>query len=599
VTATARAVTLTTRIKARSGSARIPPGDGGGAGYDRLVRNPRRDSDELLHDRRGAERIVSAISRRLVPASTERIDAVVIDGLAEAARWLGADAAALVRRSQPGGVEYTHSWFEPELGPLPFATDRRAHEYDWLADRLVARGALVIDVRDMMQRLGVDTVPPLIEQLGVVPMHSGDELIGALCLFFRRRCRFEQSDLEPFELLGDLMMSALVRRDAEATQRRLEAELAGVRQLEALGQLAGGVAHDFNNLLTVILAHASRGKRQTAGDLHGDFVEIERASRRAAEMTRQLLAFARREQLVPRPLSLGALVSGLTGVLRQVVGEHIELRLDIADDLSPVLADPTQLERVLVNLAANARDAMPDGGALELSAGNAPPGEALPGELPAGEYVVISVVDSGHGMSPEVQARIFQPFFTTKETGKGTGLGLASAYGAVRQMGGSIAVDSAPGRGTRFTIHLPRADVVPAVAARPPAEVDAAKSRRGTILYVEDEPQLQAIASRLLGEAGYRVLVARDGDEALEVAARQDRIDLLITDVVLPRRNGYLVAAALRDGADGLRVLYTSGYPRQALPSSALGEPGTAYLAKPFSYDGLLAAVDELFAPER
>jgi len=395
---------------------------------------------------------------------------------------------------------------------------------------------------------------------------------------------------------GHLVRAWGTQRDI-TLQRQLEEEARQSRKLETAGRLAGGVAHDFNNLLTAILGTS---ELLLAGLAPGtaereDVEEIKRAATRAANLTRQLLAFSRRQVLQPRTLDLNQLVHGVETMLRRLIGEHITLATRAADQLWRVRADPGQLEQVIVNLCVNARDAMPTGGSLVVETDNVHfPGAAHGAEaiMPAGPYVLLTVTDTGTGMEPQTLGHIFEPFFTTKEPGRGTGLGLATVYGIVKQSGGFIFVDTEPGRGSRFRIYLPQ---VHGVIEGPdtPAEPRPARAT-GTILLVEDEEAVRRLARRVLEEVGYRVLEAADGPEALRLAGRwDDAIDLVVTDVIMPGMSGQELSARLRLQRPWLKILYVSGYTDDAILQHGTLLPNTSFLQKPFTPAGLAQRVQE------
>ncbi|MFW5921141.1 MAG: ATP-binding protein [Polyangiales bacterium] len=381
----------------------------------------------------------------------------------------------------------------------------------------------------------------------------------------------------------------------DVTDRRsLEEQLRQAQKMDAIGQLAGGIAHDFNNLLTAILGHegvVSRRADDPAAVREG-LHEIRRAAERASGLTRQLLAFSRRQVLQPTVIEPSEVVHDMERMLRRLLGEHIDVVVDV-QDTGTVRADAGQLEQVIVNLAVNARDAMPEGGRLVIGVDTAHIGEGELAPLAAGDYVVLSVRDTGVGIDDRTCARIFEPFFTTKE--EGTGLGLAMVYGIVGQSGGHVDVRSRPGQGTRFSVYLPRAGGAPPT---PPIEPPPARDGEAeTILLVEDEPIVRSLARRVLTEAGYVVLEAADGQEALEkVAYNEERIDLVVTDVVMPRLSGPQLVARLEETQPQARVLFVSGYPDPAKgrgdePGSHLPEP---LLAKPFKPDELVRRVRDL-----
>jgi two-component system cell cycle sensor histidine kinase/response regulator CckA len=377
-------------------------------------------------------------------------------------------------------------------------------------------------------------------------------------------------------------------------ERALEERLAHSSKLESIGRLAGGLAHDFNNMLTVMLSGAESAMRRLPPQ-HGALVDLEdvrAAAERAAELTRQLLVFARQQTVAPSLVDLNQLVVRMEGMLRRLLGEPVELALQLIDRPAHVWADGGQLEQVLVNLVVNARDAMPAGGTLTVRTACVRVGgeNAASGwDAPPGEHVQLSVEDTGEGMAPEVLAHVFEPFFTTKGPGRGTGLGLATCYGIVKKAGGQIRVASERSRGTAFEILLPASTEQAHVGeAAPPLEADGGHE---TILFVEDQTRLRHVAVRILRDAGYEVLSAGGGPEALVLAeARAGDIDLLITDVVMPRMNGVELATLLRARRGRLRVLLSSGYPDDVLPEEGL-PGGMAFLPKPYQGSTLLRMV--------
>jgi two-component system, cell cycle sensor histidine kinase and response regulator CckA len=386
----------------------------------------------------------------------------------------------------------------------------------------------------------------------------------------------------------------------DVTERvALEERLRQSQKMEAVGRLAGGVAHDFNNLLTVILGYSQiLAEGVPAGSRLADSTaQIKSAADRASGITRQLLAFSRKQVLSPRIINLNDIMLNLDALLRRLIGEDVEVRTDLANDLGSVKADPGQIEQVIMNLALNARDAMPQGGKLTLETANAQLDESYSrSHQPAkpGRYVMLAVSDTGHGMSPETQARIFEPFYTTKEVGKGTGLGLSMVYGIVKQSGGYIWVYSEPDQGTTFKIYLPRVDQ--------PAEAMSAEHRpksvqRGseTILLVEDDPQLRQLSSSVLAHCGYKILVAGGPEEGLAICRSNQRdIRLLITDVIMPRMNGRQLAEQVLQISPNVRVLYISGYTNNAIVHYGVLDAGLWFLPKPFTLSALIAKVREV-----
>ena len=379
---------------------------------------------------------------------------------------------------------------------------------------------------------------------------------------------------------------------------RLQQQLFHAQKMEAIGRLAGGVAHDFNNLLTVI----SGNNRLLAEDVEGnesasDFCgEIARAAERASALTRQLLAFGRRQVLQPRVLALNDAVKAIEQMARRLIGEDIQLVTRLAPDLGHVKADAGQIDQVIMNLVANARDAMPDGGQITVETANIDLSDDYSRRhvgVSAGSYVMLSISDTGVGMTPEVLSRLFEPFFTTKEKGKGTGLGLSIVYGIVKQNGGDLFVYSEPGHGTTFKIYLPRVS-----DAGMPAEAPAHRARpqgTGTVLLVEDEEAVRKLTRQILSRMGYNVIEASSGEEGVSVLRQDPKcIDLLITDVVMPGMSGRHLAETCASIAPQLRVLYMSGYADHAIIGHGMLEPDTVFIQKPFTPEDLYNKVEEV-----
>jgi two-component system cell cycle sensor histidine kinase/response regulator CckA len=396
---------------------------------------------------------------------------------------------------------------------------------------------------------------------------------------------------QPKELVG--VMIDITRR------KLLEEEVRQAQKMEAFGQLAGGVAHDFNNILGVILGSTDilLGGVAAADPRCGRVAEIRDAAERGAALTRQLLAFSRKQVLRPRVVDLGTVVSGIEPMLRRLIGEDIQLEAAREDHQRPIYADSGQLEQIILNFAINARDAMPTGGRLVIATANADLDNAYavlhPGVQP-GRYASLSVSDTGVGMDCATIAHVFEPFFTTKAPGKGTGLGLATVYGIVQQSGGHIAVYSEPGRGSTFKVYLPEASECPAQEEpmRPTRSRDAAPRGAGeTVLVVEDDGAMREITRDLLEEAGYAVFEAASPGRAISLARRHGGLDLLLSDVVLPDMPGPELARRVRAFSPRIRVLFMSGYPAQVVGHHELLEPGTPFLEKPFSAGALMRIV--------
>jgi two-component system, cell cycle sensor histidine kinase and response regulator CckA len=390
-----------------------------------------------------------------------------------------------------------------------------------------------------------------------------------------------------------------VRAHERLQQLQAEAQLQRAQRLEGLGQLAGGVAHDFNNLIAVISNYATFIAEAAADrgldEIAGDAAQIAKAAQRGADLTHQLLAFARREVVRPRPLNLNEVITDIEAILRRSIGEHILLDLDLAGTLPTITADPGQLDQVLVNLAVNARDAMPRGGTITIETRDLTVDPEYAAGRPAlrpGHYVRLRFSDTGTGMPPEVIERAFEPFYTTKPAGKGTGLGLATVYGIITAAGGDLSVYSEAGLGTTFTVLMPATDAEPAAPAEP--EAAPTGSRRGTVLAVEDEPALRGVLHRILAGAGHEVLIAADGPAALALATEHPgRIDVLLTDVVMPHMLGKDLAERFLARCPGAGVLFMSGYARPTLASQGTLDPDVPLVEKPFSKNQLLAAVQQ------
>ena len=387
-------------------------------------------------------------------------------------------------------------------------------------------------------------------------------------------------------------------------RHQLEEQLRQAQKMEAVGRLAGGVAHDFNNLLMVIKGHTELLMRDLSSSHHAarKIEQIDRAADRAASLTRQLLAFSRMQVLQLRVMSLNNVVEEMGKLIPRLIGEDVELVLRTAANLGAIRADASQMEQVIMNLAVNARDAMPHGGRLLIETANAELDRAYSNSRPVvqpGEYVLLAVSDTGIGMDQETQARIFEPFFTTKEQGKGTGLGLSTVYGVVKQSGGFIWVYSEVGKGTSFKIYLPRVDQ-PVEKSGPPQLYPEAPRGNETVLLAEDEQDVREVAREFLESGGYTVIEASHGQEALRVAAQHPGdIDILVTDMVMPGMTGQQLAAGLQQRRAGLRVIYMSGYSEHAATEAAQSVSTARLLTKPFTRNAILRAVREVLGAPR
>jgi len=446
-------------------------------------------------------------------------------------------------------------------------------------------------------------------QLGVraflgVPVKTGDQVVGTLTVRTSRDEGFSVADVEMARAFASqaaiaLENSRLYQETQEAFERlsQTQDQLVQAQKMDAIGQLAGGVAHDFNNLLTVIGGRSQLLLQGLPADdpARRDLELIHKTSDRAAALTHQLLAFSRKQVLEPKPLDLNALVGGLAPMLTRLIGEHIELLIVPGKGLGHVMADPGQLEQVIMNLLVNARDAMPDGGMVRIETGSRDLQTVAlyaQGQIPSGQYVTLVVQDSGCGMDSTTLTKIFEPFFTTKEPGKGTGLGLSTVYGIVRQSAGYIGVDSTVGRGTTFTIYLPRT-ALPAETPEAQASAAALVGGQETILLVEDDAGVRQLASEVLKACGYTVLEARDPLEALVIAKRHSgKMHLLLTDMVMPAMRGPALAEQVVARYPNLRVLYMSGYADEMIGRKMV-TPSGLFLPKPFTPGTLARTVRE------
>jgi len=469
------------------------------------------------------------------------------------------------------------------------------------------------------QGLLVDGNQRLSELLGA-PM---SELIGRPVTDFvtpewidRVRTRFQAEAGEPFEHLMQRVDGSRLEVESQAKvidadgrrlrvtairditrRKKLEADLLAAQRLESVGRLAGGVAHDFNNLLTVVLSLVDiLLARPHAADQAEDLGQIRHAAGRAADLTQQLLAFARRKVIEPKVIDLNALTLNLEKMLRRLLGEHIELVTRLGPEVGAVLADPSQVEQVIMNLSVNARDAMPSGGSLIIETQNVELGAEYTTTHPEaspGPHVLIAVTDTGVGISPDALPHVFEPFFTTKGPHQGSGLGLATSYGIVKQCGGSIHVYSEEGRGTTFKVYFPR--VFEAVACEQLAPRPTPVGGTETLLLVEDDAMVRALAARILRKGGYDVLLAAVPSEALATFRdRSDHIAALVTDVVLPEMSGKQLADRLRELKPMLPVLYTSGYTENTVVHRGIVDEGVHFLAKPYLPADLLRKVREV-----
>ncbi len=512
--------------------------------------------------------------------------------------WLGRSCEDVVGRCLPdlltvAGRIYHETHFAPLLRMQGFVSE--------VAFDLIVRGGERLPVLVNAVQKKDDAGKPLFNRITIFNATDRRKYEREL-LIARRTAETATAELQALN-------ATLEQRVQEEIAERLKAEeaLRQALKLEAIGQLTGGVAHDFNNLLTIILGGLDMIERQLA--TMPDTPETARLRRargisgdgaqRAATLTKRLLAFSRRQPLEPKVIQPNKLVAEMSELLRRTLGETIELETVLAGSLWRTVVDPSQLENAVLNLAVNARDAMPDGGKLTIETHNSSLDEAYVAQvvedLPAGQYVLIAVTDSGTGMDAQTLEKVFEPFFTTKEAGKGTGLGLSQVYGFVRQSGGHIRIYSEPGEGTTIKIYLPRAHDQEAEVSRTAAPATSLRGSGETILVVEDYDDLREYSSTALGELGYRVLAAANGPDALQLLAAHPEIRLLFTDVVMPGgMNGRQLADEAQRWHPKLKVLFTTGYTRNAIVHHGRLDAGVELIGKPFTYDQLAAKVRQL-----
>ncbi|TKS60630.1 MAG: hypothetical protein EWM72_01180 [Nitrospira sp.] len=561
-----------------------------------------------ITDRRRTERRLAsqyAVTRVLAEAVTlEEAVPKIIQAVGESLEW---ELGVFWRLDKPSGVlRCLDQWKAATIDADEFVMVTRQQSFKpgtGLPGRIWERGQPVwisdITIDADFIRAEVAAKVGLHGAFGF-PIRVGGEIEGVI-EFFSRQVR--EPDDELINMVADVGLKIGQfgeRARAEDALHQTEAQLRQSQKMEAVGRLAGGVAHDFNNLLTVIRGYSELIlSRLTSGDpSHREMEEVKKAADRAAGLTRQLLAFSRRQFVAAKVVDLNAVVMNMDGMLRRLLGEDIiELCTDLEQQLGSIKADPGQVEQVIMNLAVNARDAMPTGGRLTIETRNVMIGKGPRREtmmLEEGPYVMLALQDTGHGMSEETQSHLFEPFFTTKEKGKGTGLGLSTVYGIVKQSGGTIGIESKPGRGTTCKIFFPRVDE-DAQGSHVAGEAAGRARGRETILLVEDDPAVRGLVHEALRMNGYHVLVARHGIEALLSGAKHmGPIHLLLTDVVMPQMSGPEVAEKLTVLRPEIKVLYMSGYPDHPVFSQGGVKRGTAFLQKPFTPNVLTQKVREV-----
>jgi len=430
----------------------------------------------------------------------------------------------------------------------------------------------------------------------LLPLVAGGEVVGSLGVDAIEPRPFSSEEVDLAWRVAQQVSGILARVRLEAERHRLQEQLRQAQKMEAVGRLAGGIAHDFNNLLTVIQLSTSLLQRKLHAEdpLLEHVKRIQESSVHTSNLVKRLLSFSRQQVIRPRPLDLSEVVRNMSKILARVIGEDILLETLLADAPWLVEIDPSQVDQIIMNLAVNARDAMPDGGRLTIETANAVLDRADAAyhlDVQPGEYVMLAITDTGMGMDDEVKARLFEPFFTTKEPGRGTGLGLATVFGIVKQNAGNIWVYSEPGQGTTFKIYLPRAQTR---RAEKPLVATPALTTGGTetILLVEDQADVRSPMEQVLKAHGYHVLVAADGLEALQLSEQYDHpIHLLLTDLVMPTMGGVELAERLRPERPEMRVLYTSGYADRPFLQKAMADPDIGFVPKPFTVESLTQKV--------
>ncbi len=557
-----------------------------------------------LEHRVEMERLFGSISTRFVNLPADAVDRGISDALEAIGRFAGVDRSYVFLFSANGAtMDNTHEWCADSIeAQIDKLKGLPADLFPWWMEK--------------MKRLEVVHIPRLddlpaeaeaerkilegqaIRSILAIPLAGGDTLEGFVGFdAVKREKTWSEEDIGLLRTVGEVFFSSLRRQRVERERERLQAQLMQAQKMESVGRLAGGVAHDFNNMLNVILGHAEFALEgiDPSDPLHAHLHAIRKAAERSANLTRQLLAFARKQTVVPKVLDLNDTVEGMLRMLRRLIGEDIELVWLPGTNLWPVKVDPGQIDQILVNLCVNARDAISGPGRVTIETrtrtfdssdcGGNP--ECIPGQ-----YAQLTVVDDGCGMDAETRAHLFEPFFTTKEVGQGTGLGLATVYGIVRQNQGFINVYSEPGRGTVFNVYLPRhaaegvAEAAPQLPAGPPLQGCE------TVLLVEDEPSILEIGTIMLRRLGYTVLPAAGPREALDLARRHEgEIHLLITDVIMPEMNGRELTDRILELHPRAKRLFMSGYTADAIAHHGVLDEGVHFLQKPFSLQDLAVHV--------
>jgi len=562
-----------------------------------------REAETALRRRFDVERMLAQIATRLIACTPQNLDQLVMESLVQAGKFYGVTRCSLCRfDEETRRLGMTHEWCAPGIAPLAEGfRDLPAELFAWRVSQLLEFGELL--VRDL------NVLPPeadaeraFLERHGILAtamaaLYENDRLSGFLCFDLSdNQGSFISSDMAVLHAFATTLSNAFWRVRMELMLQTRQDQMLQSHKLESIGRLAGGVAHDFNNMLGVILGFADLvlDRMPDTDGNRADMLEIHKAAGRARSLAGQLLAFARKQASEPRILNVNRVIEESANMLRKLAGETIRLEIRPAPDLWEISMDSTQLNQVLMNLIGNARDALPSGGTIEVTTRNLGVCDADPqfsARLLPGEYVELTVSDSGMGMTREVMEHLFEPFFTTKKTGEGTGLGLSTVYGIVHQHQGEILVHSAPGSGAVFSLFFPRSRGKHGATTQ---NIPALYSKTGheTILLVEDEQALLRLGTSVLTRAGYRVLAADCPEKALRMIKNgNERPDLLITDVIMPEMNGRELYDELRRGMPDLPCLFMSGYTSDIIDRQGILEADVHFLQKPFRPTMLLQKV--------
>jgi len=552
------------------------------------------------------EKLISEISTTFINLPIDSIDKHIESALKDICLFTGADGGYIYSFNENlTKLKTTHFWKKDEFHiNRNTGAELDMTQLKWWSDQILSKKVLEIP--------SIDSIPEYAELERDLVVLSGaassidltmvyqDKIIGAMSFSSAEQKRFWTKDeISLLQLLGQSIMNALQRKGAEEESRKLRNQLSQAQKMEAIGQLAGGIAHDFNNLLQVIQGYTnlSLGEIQPDNGITENLIEVMKAVDKASGLVQQLLTFSRRKILNSAYLNLNDVIAGLMKMVSRVIGEDIELNVIPGHDLGTIFADHGQIEQVLINLCVNARDAMPDGGKITIETGNVYFSSTFCSNNPwakEGKYVSLEIADTGLGMSTEIREHIFEPFFTTKEVGEGTGLGLATVYGVIKQHDGAINIISEPEMGTKFQLFFPASIEKPSSITE---KVSGIIETRGdeTILLAEDDEQVRNIMVRVLERAGYRVLLARDGEEAINVFYNNgEDVSLAILDVVMPKKNGKAVLESIRNFNSNIPVIFCTGYSRDYLGSKYEPEDNTDLIQKPISPDELIKKIKYL-----